>query len=159
MNRKRSLAAFIIFVMMLAACGANHVPHGAKPEKPPSWSDAQARKAIETLAEQYRSKGVSFWDERTYVWAGTWVWPETAGISSKHLKLMKNMFGKGDDATREIILNVISMNIPAKKLEHSDKKFMADLVRLDTDLKERRANIPPPTFHREFIEEQGPPPQ
>jgi|GEM_PF-2399065 len=159
MNRKRCIAALLVLIIMFVACGAKHGPRGAKPAKRPSWSDAEARKAIETMAEQYRKKGDPFWDERAYVWENGWVWPETAGISKKNIKLLKEMFYKGDDATKEIVLRVIYMNIPSKELEKGDPKFMADLVRLDTDLRERRANVPPPTFQHEYIEEQGAPPQ
>ena len=69
------------------------------------------------------------------------------------------MFYGGDEATKEIVLKVIQMNIPSKKLGKCDKSFLTDLTHLDTELKERRSNIPPPTPHREYIEEFVTPPQ
>ena len=153
--RKKSLLLLIIGILVFsfAACGPKPAPGRPKPVDRPCWSKSHAEKAIKALAEEYRKDPEKFRANRTYVWAGTWLWPETVGIDKHHMKLLKKMFYSGDDATREIILNVIFMNIPAKELKCKEKKFLKDLVLLDTELKERKANVPPPSDTEEIIEE------
>lgn len=154
---KKSLLLFVavgLATLLILSCASKK--HPSEYRKRPNWSQAQAREAIEKLAQQYRSEGEEFWNRRKYVWSGTWVWEETIGINSRHLNLLKQMFYDGDDATKEIVLQVILMNIPASELQKAGKSFLSDLVRLDTELKEKRSNIPPPTPYEEIIEEYRP---
>ena len=153
--RKNNLLLFIVGVLVIsfAACGPKPAPGRPKPVDRPCWSKSRAEKAIMALAEEYRKDPEKFYANRTCVWAGTWVWPETVGISERHLNLLKKLFYEGDTETREIILNVIFMNIPANKLKSKEGKFLNDLVLLDTELKERKANVPPPSDTEEIIEE------
>ena len=143
-----------LIVFSLNACGPKPNMARPKPVDRPCWSDSHARNAITALADQYRKDPEKFYSARTYVWAGTWIWPETVGISNRHLKLLKKMFYGGDPATREVVLDIIFMNIPAKKLAAKNDKFLKDLVLLDTELKESRANVPPPSNNEGIIEEQ-----
>lgn len=143
-------------VLLLSCTAKRDVVQHREAVKRPNWSQPQAREAIEKLAQQYRAEGEEFWSNRKYVWSGTWVWEETIGINYRHLNLLKQMFYNGDDAVKEIVLQVILMNIPPDKLEKAGKSFLADLVRVDTELKERRANVPPPTPYEEIIEEYLP---
>ena len=140
-------------VIILAACGPKHGPGKTDSVKRPDWSNEQAAAAINKMADQYRKDPAAFMNARTYVWSGTWLWPETIGIGSKHFELMKKMFYEGDEAVREIVLNVILMNLPPGEIESRDKDFIKDLVLMDTDIKERRANVPPPSDSYEIIEE------
>ena len=140
----------------LVSCGPKPEPGRPPPLKRPSWSRAKAAEAIRKMAGEYRKDPIGFWQNRTYVWSGTWIWPETIGIGPRHMELMEEMFYEGDEATREIILNVILMNIPPEKIKEADKDFLRDLVILDTDIKERRANVPPPSEDEEIIEEPTP---
>ena len=155
---KKGVVAMIALGMITAAlaCGPKKAAGKTTPVKRPCWSKAQTKKAIIELAQEYRNDPAGFWGNRTYVWAGTWLWPETVGINSRHIKLLKKMFYEGDEATREIVLNVILMNVPAKKLARSKGEFLKDLVLMDTELKESRANVPPPSHHEEIIEEYLP---
>lgn len=156
-NRIISCAVIIAAMIFSFSCGPKQSPGRPVPHKIPNWSDHEAVEAIENMAEEYRSKGDGFWAERTYVWTGsTWVWPETIGIRSKHIMTLKSMFYKGDAATGEIVLHVILMNIPAKDLEKGGRSFLTDLVKMDTELKERRANIPPRTPYEDVIYERSP---
>lgn len=84
------------------------------------------------------------------------MWEETIGINHRHFNLLKQMFYNGDEATKEIVLQVILMNIPLDKLQKREKSFLRDLVLLDTELKEKRANVPPPLPYEEIIEEYHP---
>ncbi len=157
MNSKvRAVITVMGLTLFFSACGPKPSSERLVPIRRPTWSNTKAQEAIEKLAELYRANPDQFRSSRTYIWTGTWIWPETIGIKTTHLKLLKRLFYEGDDATREIVLNVVLMNIPANKLDSKQKDFLKDLVLLDTELKERRANVPPPSDYEEEIEEYVP---
>lgn len=141
-------------IFMLSSCLHKHEAGRPESIKRPNWSNEQAAQSIEKMAQLYRQDEDAFRKTRTYVWSDTWVWPETIGINSNHLPLLKKMFYEGDNSVREIVMNVILMNIPSKDLKALDKKFLQDIVLLDTDLKERRADVPPPHQKEEIIIEE-----
>jgi len=153
MNKKSlAVTATLVLAILLVACGPKPAPARPAPVERPAWSEAEVEKAIEKLVEVYRADPVNFMGNRTYIWVGTWIWPETVGINERHLTLLKKIFYEGDDAVREVVLNVVMMNIPAEKLKLKEKKFLRDLVLLDTELKERKANVPPPSDPEVIIE-------
>ena len=153
MNKKfPAVAATLVLTILLAACGPKPAPGRPVPVKRPAWSEAEVKEAIEKRVEIYRVDPANFMGNRTYIWVGTWIWPETIGIKTRHLTLLKKIFYQGDDAVREVVLNVVMMNIPADKLKLKEKEFLRDLVLLDTELKERKANVPPPSDPEVIIE-------
>ncbi len=149
---KTLIAATAGIILLACACGPKPAPGRPEPVKKPSWSKEKAARAVEKLAEKYRSNPETFMENRDYVWTGqNWIWPETVGVRAKHLEALKKLFRQGDIYTREIVLNVILMNIPPEKLKKTSADFLRELVILDTDMKERRADVPPPSSYEDEV--------
>jgi len=146
------VAAMACMLWVACARGPGPVPGRPEPVKRPSWSKAKAAGAVEKLAEQYRRNPETFMKNRDYVWTGdNWVWPETIGVRARHMNLLEKLFREGDACTREIVLNVILMNLPPEKIRKASGEFLRELVILDTNLKEKRADVPPPSSYEDEV--------